>query len=110
MGSRLAVCRRTLASLLDAAKSTKERVGRKAAALRKEKDQKDLFSKYDIDGDGNLNREEVAAFANVEYEFYPSDEHLDKIFKAIASDDSVAFDKFHRLRAMVAIAKSEVKA
>jgi len=108
--SKLAICRRSLEKLKDAVNTTKDKAGRKAAALKKQKEQKDLFDKYDADADGKLKREEVAAFAKAEYEFAPGDEHLDKIIKALATDDGVPFDKFQRLRSMVAIAKSEVRA
>merc|ERR1719171_2722989 len=91
----------------DTAKATREKATKKAAAIKKEQAQKDEFSKHDADGDGQLNRSEVATFAKAEYEFDLSEEVLDKIMKAL---EPIDFPKFGRLRSQVAIAKSEVKA
>merc|ERR1719174_3411062 len=90
-----------------AAKAAHEKATRKAAALKKEKDQKDQFAKYDADADGNLNRSEVMTFAKSEYDFEPAEDVLDKIMRSL---EPVNYGKFPRLRSSVAIAKSEVKA
>mmetsp|Transcript_95307 Transcript_95307/g.269710 ORF Transcript_95307/g.269710 Transcript_95307/m.269710 type:complete len:916 (-) Transcript_95307:97-2844(-) len=110
MFSRLALCRRTLDALNETTKSSKERASRKVALAKREKDQKDTFQRHDVDADGRLDRDEVIAFAKAEYDFEPAQEHLDRILKQLATDGGVPYEKFPRLRSMVAIAKSEVRA
>merc|ERR1712159_650258 len=95
----------------DNAKSSKDLAIRKTKTIKKEAAIKDLFNKFDKDKDGKLKRTELAAFSKVHYEFELKAEVLDKILRQLAKDDiGVPFSKFSRLKAMVAIARSEVKA
>merc|ERR550514_1225733 len=102
--------RRTLDRLKEQNKSTRDRLQRKMSALRKEKEQKEAFAKHDSDGDGKLSREEIVAFAKGEYGFDCPPEVVDKAISTLGQDGGISFEKFPRLRSIVAIAKSEVKA
>jgi len=84
---------------------------RKAAALKKEQDLKEAFSKHDADGDGKLNRKEVTAFAEREYGFALGSEALEKILGKIpGGKDGVGPEKLQQLRSMVSMEKSTAKA
>jgi len=108
---KLAVCRRKVATMKDAAKSSKELATRKTKALNKETAVRELFNKFDKDKDGKLKRTEIAAFSKGKYDFELSGQVLDKILRQLAKDDiGVPFAKFSRCKAMVAIARSEVRA
>jgi len=107
---KLAVCRRATERLVELGRSTKEKANRKAAAIKKEKELRDQFAKYDGDGDGKMNRQEVIAFAKAEYEFDLNDDHLERLFTTLGEDGVVPLDKFQRLRTIVAIARSDHRA
>lgn len=119
--ARLAVCRRTSATLAKTMNDAKEKAAakeraiqekkaREAAAAKKEEEQQASFARADTDGDKKLNKEEVLAFAKAEYEFTPSDEHVDKWMTSLAVDGGISYDNFARLRSSVGIARSEVRA
>jgi len=108
---KLAACRRKVATLKDSTKGYKDIANRKTKALKKETDIRNLFNKFDKDKDGKLKRAEVATYSKTNFEFELSGEVLDKILRQLAKDDvGVPFAKFSRLKAMVAIARSEVRA
>ena len=88
-------------------KRMREKAARKASALKKLADKQANFSKYDADGDGKLSIEEVKAFGMTHYQFEVSEDTLAKVMKSL---EPVVFEKFDRVRAMVAIAKSEIDA
>ena len=77
---------------------------RKLCAWRKLAERKAEFAKYDIDGDGKLNRQELSAFSLAQYKFEVPEDVLAKVIKHL---DPVVFEKFRAVRAMVAIARSE---
>jgi len=94
---------------LERAKAGRERANRKATAARREREQRELFDRYDADGDQALRREEVEALAKGEYEIEMRDDFYEKIRIALGAE-AIAYDKFARLRQMLAIERSEVKA
>jgi len=108
-----------LEELEDAAGSlrvTRERAARRATVARKEREQRELFDSYDADGDRLLCRKEVAAFAEGEYDMLEvREEFLDRITAVLGAcgEDGfggVPFERFARLRQMLAIERSEVRA
>jgi len=104
---KLALGRRTLSKISTSVQIIKDKASRKASALRKDAVRKAEFEKHDGDGDGKLNAEEVTAFSKSEYDFEIPPETLEKIMRIL---EPIGLDKFQRMRSMVAIAKSEVKA
>merc|ERR1712187_548681 len=64
----------------------KQKLARKAAALRAEEKKKNLFAKYDKDGDGILRTDEVKEFAKEECKFDLPSENLDAIMKALTPE------------------------
>merc|ERR1712048_787424 len=48
----------------------------------------ELFNKYDLDRDGLLNRDEIAAFSRGEFGFELSGESLDRIWRTLRPADS----------------------
>merc|ERR1719183_2496894 len=88
-------------------KHAREKAAKKAAALKKLAEKKTQFAKHDADGDGKLSQKEVAAFSVAQYQFEVPEEVLAKVMRHL---DPVVFEKFDRVRAMVAIAKSEIAA
>jgi len=107
MHSKVASGRREIDTVVAAAGWAKQKATRKATALQKEKERRDVFSKHDSDNDGKLNRNEVAAFSKAEFDFEMSGEVLDKIMRKL---EPIAFEKLRPLFQKVAIARSEVKA
>merc|ERR1711972_185418 len=85
----------------------REKAAKKAAAFKKLSEKQARFAKHDADGDGKLSRAEVAAFSVAQYQFEVPEEVLAKVMKTL---DPIVFEKFDRVRAMVAIAKSEIEA
>jgi len=109
--SQLQEMRITMERLSEKTKGCKDRLKRRVSAVRKERGQREQFDRYDADGDGELNREEVCNFAMAEYEFDINAAALDKILSTLAqADGGVPFSSFSRMRAMVAIEKSVVRA
>merc|ERR1712066_96590 len=106
---RLAKCRRTVAALKEESAAAKTKVDGKLSAQRKEQEDKALFDKYDKDLDGKLDQFDIASFAKDEYTFEPPEDVLEKIIGAIGADGGVPYDNFRRLKAMLAIKKSEAK-
>jgi len=104
---KVAVCRRKVDGMKASAKTSKDLANRKSKAIKKEKDIKDLFNKFDKDKDGKLKRAEVAAYSKGKFEFELQAPVLDKILRQLG-DTGVPFAKFSRLKGMVAIARSEV--
>ena len=88
-------------------KRMRDKAARKAAALKKLAEKKARFSKHDSDSDGKLNREEVKSFSLTTYQFEVPEEVLAKVMKTL---EPIVFEKFDRVRAMIAIAKSEIEA
>jgi len=105
--ARLTKCRRTIAKLRDAMKCTEEKAARKGAALKKREVQQVNFKKYDADHDGKLSRKELVAFSKSAFDFDLNAEHTDKVLASLGKDGGIPIEKFKRLRAMIAIARSE---
>jgi len=97
-------------------KAARERASRRALAAKREREQRELFDSHDKDGDHLLCRKEVAAFAEGEYELAGvREEFLDRIVTVLGSSSEdgaggVPYDRFPRLRQMLAIERSEVRA
>lgn len=100
----------SLEKLRDSAKTVKEKASRRAVAMKKDKEENDCFDKFDEDTDGKLNRTEALAFAKAVYSFEPDSDQLDRMFRSLATGDGITLESFHRLRAKVAILKSEIQA
>mmetsp|Transcript_45570 Transcript_45570/g.140833 ORF Transcript_45570/g.140833 Transcript_45570/m.140833 type:complete len:651 (-) Transcript_45570:123-2075(-) len=98
-------------SKMEELRAAVQQVRRRTTDEKKAKEQKDIFDAHDIDQDGHLNSREVDSFARSEYEFAPSSEQVEKIISSLGTEDKgVPFENMHRLRAMVAIDKSVVRA
>merc|ERR1719343_1309081 len=95
----------------DKVKEEREKLARKAAALRQEEKKKTLFAKYDKDGDGMLRTQEVQEFVQEEYKCELPGEALDAIMKALTPEGGagVPSESFARLRTLVGIAREEAK-
>jgi len=105
--SKLASGLRNLEKLVSVVKSTREKAGRKANALKKEGERKANFVKYDKDKDGKLSQKEIEAYSKAAIDFQLTPDVLDKIMKSL---EPVTFAKFRSLHQKVSIAKSEVLA
>eukprot|EP00928_Gymnodinium_smaydae_P098522 TRINITY_DN917_c0_g1_i5.p1 TRINITY_DN917_c0_g1~~TRINITY_DN917_c0_g1_i5.p1 ORF type:complete len:1531 (-),score=358.95 TRINITY_DN917_c0_g1_i5:103-4695(-) len=90
------------------AKASKERVARKCAAARRMEKQRDLFAKYDQDGDGMLNEKEVFAYAKGEFDFVIPEETFARISRQLLrAGVGVELKGFQRLKTAVGIARDE---
>lgn len=107
LSARLGSGKRTLEKLGGVVTSAREKAARKDAALKKQAEEKELFTKYDADGDEKLSRSEVMSFAQAEYKFEVPEQILDGIMKQL---DPIDYDKFHRMRTKVGVAMTEAKA
>lgn len=101
---------RMAAEALTKAKTDKESSWRLVAAKRTLKKKEVAFEKYDKDGDGFLNREEVTAYAKGEFEFEIPKENLDRIFSQMQVPGEAGIDlaSFQLLKSSVGIARCEV--
>jgi len=107
---RLTASQHPIAKMPEAIKAAKEVAQRKTLALKKEQDLKAAFSKHDTDGDGKLNKAEVAAFAEKEYGFTLETAALEKILGKIpGGKDGVGPEKLQQLRSMISMEKSLMK-
>jgi len=106
---RLAVCRRTVESLSEISQVSKERALRKRDAQKRALKTRDEFTTYDLDKDGLLNRSEITQLAKG-FGFSIPDYQLDRIQHSLFRGAGVPLERFPRLRSMVAIARSEVRA
>jgi len=79
----------------------------KALALRKLNEKKSEFVKFDLDGDQQLNRSEVEAYAKATLAYELPADVLDAIVKKL---DPVTLTKFRPLHQKLYIAKSEILA
>merc|ERR1711963_717822 len=70
---------RQAAEALRQAKQNKDRIVKKLAASRRLQRRQSIFKKYDKDGDGHLNRQEVIDYALGEFNFEIPQESLDRI-------------------------------
>jgi len=107
--ARLAATSVALDAALERAKAARERASRKATAARREREQREMFARFDEDGDETLCRAEVEALGKAEYEVDLKDDFFEKLRTAL-NTDAVVYDKFPRLRQMLAIERSEVRA
>jgi len=107
LNSKLTTGRRNLDRGMSDMKRMRDKAARKASALKKLAEKQARFSKHDADGDGKLSKAEVKAFGMAQYDFEVPDDTLAKVMKSL---EPVVFEKFDRVRAMVAIAKSEIEA
>jgi len=95
---------------LSRAREHKEKLARKAAALKEEDRQSSLFANYDRDGDGMLNRVEVVAFVKEHHQFDLQDGTVHKIMATLANGKpGVLREQFSRMRTMVNIAREEAR-
>eukprot|EP00747_Dinoflagellata_sp_TGD_P197729 gnl/TRDRNA2_/TRDRNA2_69467_c0_seq1.p1 gnl/TRDRNA2_/TRDRNA2_69467_c0~~gnl/TRDRNA2_/TRDRNA2_69467_c0_seq1.p1 ORF type:complete len:938 (-),score=322.79 gnl/TRDRNA2_/TRDRNA2_69467_c0_seq1:66-2777(-) len=108
---KLASGRRALEKIKEVSKANKDKAVRKVAAAKRDKAQGELFKKFDKNKDGKLDGKEIKTFAKAEYSFELEEEQVQRILNSLAREGGgVAVDKFRRVRAMCAIAKSEIKA
>jgi len=101
---RLSEARRTIDQVSSDAKEARVKAVRKSAAMKKDEVQKEQFQRHDTDKDGKLSEAEVLALAKAEYDFVVPTNTLEKIRRYL---EPITFNKFLRLRHMVAIAKTE---
>lgn len=83
-----------------------DREDRKQAAKDEADKQDATFKKYDEDGDGLLNRDEILAYVLGEYGFALAEEKLKPMLSA--SSDGVPLSEFARLRSQVGVVYSEI--
>eukprot|EP00928_Gymnodinium_smaydae_P010913 TRINITY_DN14111_c0_g1_i1.p1 TRINITY_DN14111_c0_g1~~TRINITY_DN14111_c0_g1_i1.p1 ORF type:complete len:967 (+),score=277.85 TRINITY_DN14111_c0_g1_i1:73-2901(+) len=113
---RLTALRSELQQLRASAAAARERAPARAALLRAAEKQQTAFAKYDLDADGVLNLEEVAAFALGEYGCKLVGDPLQRLFDSIASANGdadsaavvkgVRLEDLQRLRAGISIEKA----
>lgn len=92
------------------AKAIGEKLTKKAAALRFEETRNELFAKYDADGDGFLNREEIRAYALGEFKFELPGETLDRIWRTLRpspTSPGLPNAQFARLRTAIELAQEQ---
>lgn len=104
--NRLADGRKSLDRYTEDLEGARNRARRRLVAMRLEQEQKASFTKYDTDGDLQLSRAEVAAYAQAEFSFEVPEQILDKIMRVLTP---IGIDKLIPLRQKVAIAKAEVE-
>lgn len=110
---RLLQSREKLSAPDEHLRTIKEKAARRVTAMRKEKELQDLFAKYDVDCDDQLGRQEIAELAKGEFDLAePSEEFLQRVISTLVSPGAagVTYEKFGRLRQMLAIERSQVKA
>lgn len=113
LNSRTRKLKSNVDEVLGKAKSAKatasqriERDDRKQAAKTEADRQDATFKKYDEDGDGLLNKEEIQAYVLGEYCFALTEENLKPMLNS--SSDGVPLSDFGRLRSQVGVAYSEI--
>lgn len=108
---KLAGLRKRLTKLKESAKIGGERASRREAVERRAREHKEAFDKYDLDGDGRLNREEIAAYAQGVLSVELSEEPLNRIMRSLGRDGGGVPPELCRLLyARVAIEKSVLDA
>lgn len=93
--------------LLASVSSRRHKEEGKAVALRRLNEKKSEFVKFDLDGDQQLNRSEVEAYAKATLAYELPADVLDAIVKKL---DPVTLTKFRPLHQKLYIAKSEILA
>mmetsp|Transcript_28654 Transcript_28654/g.66449 ORF Transcript_28654/g.66449 Transcript_28654/m.66449 type:complete len:910 (+) Transcript_28654:58-2787(+) len=108
--SRLQSCLRTINSTTMSARGAATRVSRKADALKLSNKQRAIFDKYDSDKDGMLNKQEAVAYGKGEFHFDAPPEVIDRLLQILAKGmPGVSFEKLHRLKTGLGIAREEVR-
>jgi len=104
-------CTRGTEATLMSCREAKERAVKKAEARKKDSEIKTLFSKYDADNDGFLNRREALKYAKSEFDFTVPNATAEAMFKVIVEegDKGVKCENFHRLRVAVGIAREKAR-
>merc|ERR1712203_16465 len=89
----------------------KDKAEKKATANEAVKKMQTLFTKYDKDKDGALNRKEIDLFAKGEYKFTMPADQLDLVLKAIVQGDGsgVKLADFQRLKVATGVARERAK-
>lgn len=97
--SRINECTKLSDALVAASRAVQLAVARRATASQETSKLKDLFNKYDVDGDQMLSKQEVLAFAKAEFQLTLSVEVLDKLWPRIVEDQKgVLFERLHVLK------------
>jgi hypothetical protein len=110
LNGRLTACRRTLVKLQETVKVTKDKVGKKAAALKKEREERLAFDRADADGDDMLNPEEMAAYVLAECQLTIDVAQMDSLFIKVAGrDQGISFSKLTLLRRAVDMLRSQIQ-
>lgn len=108
---RMAACSMMKDTAIKSSTSIKTEALKKAKAkVQLDKDLA-LFSKYDSNKDGLLEKKEISALAKKEYTFTMPDSALSSILKALAEDGAkgVKREKFHSLKIQIGIARERAK-
>eukprot|EP00927_Polykrikos_kofoidii_P038438 TRINITY_DN32789_c0_g1_i1.p1 TRINITY_DN32789_c0_g1~~TRINITY_DN32789_c0_g1_i1.p1 ORF type:complete len:2073 (-),score=458.55 TRINITY_DN32789_c0_g1_i1:280-6498(-) len=101
---------KTATEVLRLAADFRERASKKLAAVKATESRHTMFQRFDADGDGMLNREEICAFARATYEFEPSSEVLERIFVQCAVDENgVHPEQMQQLKTALAVARAEAR-
>jgi len=98
-----------LAGRCQAAEQAGQRALRKQNAVKTWERRDLLFKRYDKDGDGRLNGEEIVAYAKGEYGFDVPKATVDKVLKLYGGPEGqgVPKDQLQRVRTAVGIAREE---
>lgn len=108
---RMAACSMTKDTAIKSSASIKTEAMKKAKAKVKLNKDTALFSKYDSNKDGVLDKKEIAALAKKEYSFTMPESALTNIFKALVDDGSKGVKKIHlqRLKMQIGVARERAK-
>lgn len=102
---RINDCTRGTEAAILAARQSKSKSLRRAAAREKTKAMQKVFDRYDKDADDMLSRSEVMAYAKGEYDFSLTDEQLDVIFQRLVEGDDkgLKFGNFQLMKVAVGV-------
>lgn len=108
---RVQAATRQAAEALQRATANKERIARRMAAKKWSSKKAALFSKYDLDKDGYLSRQEVVAYAKGEFNFDLPEESVARIFRLMVRKEGKGMQlaDFQLLKTSVGIAREEAR-
>jgi len=106
---RLSVCRRSVESLGAVLRENKQRAFRRRSALKRKACMLEEFERFAGDREGHIKRREITKLSLDVFNFFITEEHLNRIDRSqVPTPLGVPFDRYQRLRTMVAVARSEV--
>jgi len=92
-------------------KVLKQKAHRRTRAAKRVQEHQLVFNRYDLDGDRKLGRPELLEFAKKEYNLNVREELIERILKKLSLNGvGVPFSNFARLRLILGIERSEIRA